>query len=75
MEMARSNTVTCRQSGVEYFQMPLSAPCMWRCFISSRHLESDDQLHLELPDVDFEAQVEKEGLDGLVCDIDQPELL
>ena len=43
--------------------------------ISSRHLESDDQIHLELPDVDFEAQVKEEGLDGLVCDIDQPELL
>lgn len=39
------------------------------------HLESDDQLHLVLPDVDFEVKVEEEGLDGLVCDIDQPELL
>ena len=54
-----------------------------KCFVCStyveilfllRHLESDDQLHLVLPDVDFEAQMEEEGLDGLVCDIDQPEL-
>ena len=39
------------------------------------HLESDDQLHLELFDIDFEVKVEEEGLEGLVCDIDQPELL